>query len=77
VRRDGSAGVWIELTWDKQTQASAAERFNLLIPGSQILTIIVVEQFLTAIRQEARKIGFTWRDRTGMSRTRPGPRSRF
>lgn len=56
---DDARGVWIELTWDKQKQASAAERFNLLIPWSQILTIIVAEQFSTAIRQEARKIGFT------------------
>ena len=56
---DDARGVWIELTWDKQKQASAAERFNLLIPWSQILTIVVAEQFSTEIRQEARKIGFT------------------
>lgn len=56
---DNTRGVWIELTPDKQKQDSAMERFNLLIPWSQILTIIVAEQFSTAIRQEARKIGFT------------------
>ena len=56
---DDARGVWIELTADKQKQASAVERFNLLIPWSQILTIIVAEQFSTEIRQEARKIGFT------------------
>jgi hypothetical protein len=56
---DDARGVWIELTADKQKQDSVVERFNLLIPWSQILTIIVAEQFSAAIRQEARKIGFT------------------
>ena len=56
---DDARGVWIELTADKQKQDSTVEQFNLLIPWSQILTIIVAEQFSTAIGQEARKIGFT------------------
>lgn len=56
---DNTRGVWIELTADKQKQDSAVERFNLLIPWSQILAIIVAEQFSPAIRREARKIGFT------------------
>jgi hypothetical protein len=56
---DDTRGVWIELTADKQKQVSAVERFSLLVPWSQILTIVVAEQFSPAIRQEARKIGFT------------------
>ncbi len=52
-------GVWIELTADKQTPDAAVERFSLLIPWSEVLTIVVAEQFSPAIRQEARRIGFT------------------
>jgi hypothetical protein len=52
-------GVWIELAANKPKQDSAAERFSLLVPWSEILTIVVAKQFSPAIRQEARKIGFT------------------
>jgi len=52
-------GVWIELTANKQKQDSAGERFSLLVPWSEVLTIVVADQFPAAIRQEARKIGFT------------------
>ena len=52
-------GVWIELAANKPKQDSAVERFSLLIPWSEILTIVVAKQFSAAIRQEARKIGFT------------------
>jgi hypothetical protein len=31
----------------------------MLIPWSEVLTIVVSEQFSPAIRQEARRIGFT------------------
>jgi hypothetical protein len=56
---DDERGVWIELAANKQKQDSAAERFRLLIPWSEILTIVVAKQFSPAMRQEARKIGFT------------------
>ena len=56
---DDTGGLWIELTTDKQRPDSAAERFSLLVPWSQVLTIVVGEQFSSAIRQEARKIEFT------------------
>jgi hypothetical protein len=52
-------GLWIESTTDKKKQDSVAERFSLLVPWSQVLTIAVAEQFSLAIRQEARKIEFT------------------
>ena len=34
-------------------------RVSLLVRWSQVLTIVVADQFSAAIRQEARKIGFT------------------
>lgn len=52
-------GVWIELAGAKQTPDSAAERFSLLVPWAQVLTIVLAEHFSASIRQEARKIGFT------------------
>jgi hypothetical protein len=56
---DDARGVWIALTADKQKPDSAVERFSLLVPWSQVLSIVVAEQFSASIRQEARKIGFT------------------
>ena len=52
-------GVWVELAPNKAKPDSAAERFKLLVPWSQILAIVVAKEFSGAIRQEARKIGFT------------------
>jgi len=56
---DDARGVWIALTADKRKPNSAVDRFSLLVPWSQVLTIVVAKQFSAAIRQEARKIGFT------------------
>jgi hypothetical protein len=56
---DDARGVWIELNADKRKQDSTVERLSLLVPWSQVLAIVVAKQFSAAIRQEARKIGFT------------------
>jgi hypothetical protein len=56
---DDARGLWIESTTDKKKEDSVAERLTLLVPWSQVLTIVVAEQFSPAIRQEARKIEFT------------------
>lgn len=57
---DDARGVWIEVDANGHAKAEGcAERFSLLIPWSEVLTIVVTEQFSPAIRQEARKIGFT------------------
>ena len=56
---DDVRGVWIELTPNQPKPGSAAEQFKLLVPWSEILTIVVAKQFSPAIRQEARRIGFT------------------
>ena len=56
---DDARGVWIEMAANGHKQDTAAERFSILVPWSQVLTIVVAEQFSPAIRQEARKIGFT------------------
>jgi len=55
---DDVRGIWIELKADQQNQDSA-EPFRLMIPWSQVLTIVVASHFSPAIHQEARKIGFT------------------
>ena len=52
-------GVWIDIAADRQNEDSAAERFSLLVPWSEILTVVAAEQFSSAMRHEARKIGFT------------------
>jgi hypothetical protein len=54
---EDASGVWIALPADKQKPESPM--FSLLVPWSQVLTIVVGEQFSPAIRREARKIGFT------------------
>lgn len=55
---DDVRGVWIELEADPQ-EPEAAGNSRLMIPWSQVLTIVVATQFSAATRQEARKIGFT------------------
>jgi hypothetical protein len=56
---DDIRGLWIEPAADKKNQVSAVERFSIMVPWSQVLTIVVTDQFSPAIRQEARKIEFT------------------
>lgn len=56
---DDARGLWIELSADRKKPDSAAERFSLLVPWSQVLTVVVADQFSPAVRQEARKIEFT------------------
>src|SRR5579872_1221303 len=56
---DDAKGVWIELTADKQKSDTAMGRVSLLVPWSHILTVVIADQFSDAIRQEARRIGFT------------------
>ena len=56
---EDTRGVWIEVRRGKLTEDTAVEQFSLLIPWSQVLTLVVGKQFSQAIRQEARKIGFT------------------
>src|SRR6185437_10775211 len=56
---EDAGGVWIELAGGEQNPDAAAERFSLLVPWSEVLTIVVAHQFSASLRQEARKIGFT------------------
>jgi hypothetical protein len=56
---DDVRGVWIELTPDSEQPDSITGPVSLLVPWSQVLAIVVASHFSTAIRQEARKIGFT------------------
>ena len=56
---EDARGVWIGLTADKQHPDAAVGQVSILVPWSEVLTIVVAEQFSAAIRQEARKIGFT------------------
>ena len=56
---EDSRGVWIELAKGRHTKDPGPEQFRLLIPWHEILTIVTAENFSPALRQEARKIGFT------------------
>jgi hypothetical protein len=56
---EDATGVWIEVQTGPSDQEPAPERVKMLIPWSQVLTIVVSDQFSPAIRQEARRIGFT------------------
>lgn len=56
---DDARGVWIETNLDGKEPDSSPEKFKVLVPWSQILALVVTDQFSPAIRQEARKIGFT------------------
>lgn len=52
-------GIWIERHVDLPKQEPPVERFQILIPWSQVLAIVTADQFSAEIRQEARRIGFT------------------
>ena len=54
-----AAGVWIETAPDKRGENPAAGSIKMLSPWRHVLTIVAAEQFSAAIRQEARRIGFT------------------
>jgi hypothetical protein len=51
-------GLWIELNTAKHKEDSTVKRFSFLIPWSQILSVVVGEDFSPDIREQARKIGF-------------------
>src|ERR1044071_7612352 len=51
---EDARGVWIELNTEEHSGDPAAQRLSLLIPWTQVLTIVIAEQFSPAIRQEAR-----------------------
>ena len=56
---EDATGVWIEVKTEQNGQELAPDRVKVLIPWSQILTVVVSDRFSPAIRQEARRIGFT------------------
>ena len=56
---EDSRGVWVEVYRRKPTPDSGADHFQMLIPWSEVLALVVGKEFSSAIRQEARKIGFT------------------
>ncbi len=56
---EDSRGMWIEVDRRKSTPDSGVDQFQLLIPWSEVLSLVVAKEFSSAIRQEARKIGFT------------------
>jgi len=56
---EDSKGLWIEIDRHRPTPDSGADQFQMLIPWSEVLALVVGKEFSSAIRQEARKIGFT------------------
>jgi len=59
LEAEDSTGVWIEVQTDKHGEDLAIGAVRMLIPWRQVLAIVVAEKFSPAIRQEARRIGFT------------------
>ena len=53
--RDGA----VRLAATPHGNDSGADHFQMLIPWSEVLALVVGKEFSSAIRQEARKIGFT------------------
>ena len=56
---EDSRGLWIELNTERRREDPAVKLLSFLVPWSYVLTIVVAEEFSPAIREEARKIGFT------------------
>jgi hypothetical protein len=56
---ENSKGLWIEVDRRKTRQDSGVEQFRILIPWSEVVALVVGKEFSSAIRQEARRIGFT------------------
>jgi len=59
LESEEAAGVWIDVQAEEHGDDIELDHVKMLIPWSQVLTIVVSEQFSPAIRQEARRIGFT------------------
>jgi hypothetical protein len=55
---DDPKGLWIELNTAKHREDSTVKRRSFLIPWSQVVTVVVGEEFSPAIRDEVRKMGF-------------------
>lgn len=51
-------GLWVELSTEKQRKDPGEKKASFFIPWSEVLTVVVGEDFSPAIREEARKIGF-------------------
>jgi hypothetical protein len=51
-------GLWVELNTERHRADASVERYSLLIPWNQVLTVVLTEEWSPAIREEARKIGF-------------------
>lgn len=51
-------GLWIELNTEKHREDSTVKRYSLLVPWSEVLAIVIGEEFSPTIRDEARKVGF-------------------
>ena len=56
---EDSRGVWIEVGRRKPKPDSGVDQFQMLIPWTEVLSLVVAKEFSSAIRQEARRIGFT------------------
>jgi hypothetical protein len=52
-------GLWIELNSHKHQQDATVQRQTLLIPWSEVLTLVLAEKFSPEVWNEAKKIGFT------------------
>ena len=65
LEAEDSKGVWIEVEQRKPEQEGGVVQFIVLIPWSEVFALVVGNEFSSAIRQEARKIGFTGEKQRG------------
>ena len=59
VDAEDARGLWIEVERQEPARESGVERFNILIPWTEVLAVVTAVEFSSAVRQEARRIGFT------------------
>ncbi|HKE29555.1 MAG TPA: hypothetical protein VKB88_44700 [Bryobacteraceae bacterium] len=59
VDAEDARGLWIEVARQQRAIESSVELFNILIPWTEVLAVVTAKEFSSAVRQEARRIGFT------------------
>jgi hypothetical protein len=51
-------GLWIELNTEENRKDAAVKRASFFIPWSEVLSVVVGEDFSPAMREEGRRMGF-------------------
>lgn len=59
VDAEDARGLWIEIERHERARESDVERFNILIPWTEVLAVVTAVEFSSAVHQEVRRISFT------------------